>query len=145
MRSHFVSRFWIEKCIGTFLNNFLVSSLNIALSFWKINVVSMLVSDELEINLSWLLDVLFDEDLVISKWWECFVFTEFKSFNCMFILVSNYHTLSITSSWSLNNYMYPISLKSWWPLRCFWFLLEILEQYLLSKLLLTSLIQACNP
>lgn len=70
--THLVSSSLVHNWAWSFLNNLLVSSLDWAFSFWQVNIVIMLISQDLEFNVSRLFDVLLNEDSSITKWRNSF-------------------------------------------------------------------------
>ena len=84
------------------LNNFLMSSLNRTISFIKMHVVSMLISKNLYLNMSWLCNILFNKDSVIFESFEGFSFARFESFWKIFLFRHDSHSFS-SSSWNSFN------------------------------------------
>lgn len=71
--THLVSSCLVHNWAWSLFNNFLVSSLDWAFSLWQVNIVVMFITQDLEFNVSWFFDVLFNEDSSISKWWNGFL------------------------------------------------------------------------
>ena len=52
---------------GSLLNNFLMTSLDRAVSLIKVDIVSMLITEDLKLDMSWLLDVFLNNHMLIIK------------------------------------------------------------------------------
>mmetsp|Transcript_42789 Transcript_42789/g.50167 ORF Transcript_42789/g.50167 Transcript_42789/m.50167 type:complete len:235 (-) Transcript_42789:19-723(-) len=63
----------------------------------------MLISQDLEFNVSWLLDVLLNQDPVISERGKSFIFAQFESFNGFLVRVSDSHAFAAAARRSLDH------------------------------------------
>lgn len=57
----------ISNIRGCFFNNFLMSSLNRTVSLIKMNIISMLIAKNLNLDMSWLSYILFNQNSIVRK------------------------------------------------------------------------------
>ena len=95
--SNFIWNIW-----WSFLNYFLMSSLNGAIPFIEMYIVSMSISKDLNLNMSWSSDVLLNKNSIIWKWVQRLSFAAFEGFHKLFRIVDNSHTFTSSSRHCLN-------------------------------------------
>lgn len=92
LRSNFLSK--LRRC---FFNNLLMASLHRAVSLIKIDVVTMTITKNLKFNMSWLCDILFNNDVLIIEALKCLSFCCIKLIVKFFFILNNTHSLATTS------------------------------------------------
>lgn len=65
--AHLLSSNFIHGWTGSFFNYLLISALDRTLSFWKVNIVAVKISEQLVFNVSGAFDILLNEDSAIAK------------------------------------------------------------------------------
>lgn len=93
---------WFGNVWWGFFNNFLMSSLNWAVPFVQMNIVFHHITENLYFNMSWLCNVLFDQNSIIAEWFQRFSFAWFKSLKKLLFFSYDSHTFSSTS-WNCFN------------------------------------------
>jgi hypothetical protein len=81
----------------SFFNNLLMPSLNRAISFIKIHVISMLISEDLDFNMSWLADVFLNNNMIIIKTLHCFSLCSIKLISEFTFIHNDSHTFATSS------------------------------------------------
>jgi hypothetical protein len=102
--SHKCTSLRVHEAGWCLFNNFLIASLNGALTLGHVYVVTVLVSQDLELDMAWLLNVLFDEDSTISEGRYSLLTRELKTLESFLIVEGDSHSLATTSSRGLNHH-----------------------------------------
>ena len=94
--SNFISKFLtnVRRC---FFNNFLMSSLNRAISFIQMNIVSMLITKYLNFDMSWFLNVFFNKHMIITKTFQSFSFSCIQLIKELTFFHNDSHSFSSTT------------------------------------------------
>mmetsp|Transcript_94283 Transcript_94283/g.129880 ORF Transcript_94283/g.129880 Transcript_94283/m.129880 type:complete len:246 (-) Transcript_94283:217-954(-) len=85
---HFTNVRW---CL---LNNLLVSSLHRAVTLIQVNIITVHITENLELDMSRILNVLFDKHIVISKTFHGFSFGLIEHLEEVFFSTNNSHTFA---------------------------------------------------
>ena len=101
---HRLSGFLIQKWTRRFLYNFLISALNRAFAFPKINHIAMLIAQHLNFDMAWLRNKFFNKDSIITKAGSRFIFGGLKTFFGFLVIPSNPHTLPAATGRSFNHH-----------------------------------------
>lgn len=101
--SHLFSSMNIHSHTWCFFNNFLISSLDRTLSLGKPHIVSIHISKNLELDMSWCLNVFLNENSSITEWTDSFIFGQLKSFSSFCVVKGNTHSLTTTSGAGLDH------------------------------------------
>mmetsp|Transcript_37608 Transcript_37608/g.57626 ORF Transcript_37608/g.57626 Transcript_37608/m.57626 type:complete len:264 (+) Transcript_37608:1067-1858(+) len=101
--SHLVTSCLVKGGGGGLLNDLLVSSLDGALSLGEVDVVAGLVSEDLELNMTGVFNVLFNENSSIAETRNSFILRQLESLESFLIVEGNSHSLTTTSSGGLDH------------------------------------------
>ena len=106
---HFFSCFSINSCRRSFFYEFLVSSLNRAVSFSQMNYISELISYNLYFHMSRLFNIFFYINIGIPESRFCFILCSYKVLTELFFVMSYSHPFSAPSGCSFyhNRISYP--------------------------------------
>jgi hypothetical protein len=88
----------------SFLDDLLVSSLDGAISLVKIDIVAMHISEDLHFDMPWLLNVLFNEHMVVTKTLHAFSLGSVQLIKELGLLHNDSHTFSTTSERCLQHH-----------------------------------------
>ena len=100
---HFMSCHFVHGGRRRFLNHLLVSPLHRALPFWQVDVVALLVTKNLELDVARVLNVFFDENPAVAERRNGFFLGKLESLNGLFITICNSHTFSTTTCARFNH------------------------------------------
>mmetsp|Transcript_9278 Transcript_9278/g.14079 ORF Transcript_9278/g.14079 Transcript_9278/m.14079 type:complete len:265 (+) Transcript_9278:1281-2075(+) len=101
--SHRLSGSFVNERTGGLFDNLLVSPLDGALSLWQIHSILVLIHENLNFDVTGLIDELFDKHTAITEGGNSFSLGDMESFNNFFIIPGNTETLSSTTSRSLDH------------------------------------------
>lgn len=87
----------------SFFYNLLMSSLNWAISLVKIYIVTMLITEHLDLNMSWLLNVFFNNNMLIIETFKGFSFSCIKLILEFTFVFHDSHTLTSSTEGSFNH------------------------------------------
>mmetsp|Transcript_20317 Transcript_20317/g.39855 ORF Transcript_20317/g.39855 Transcript_20317/m.39855 type:complete len:401 (+) Transcript_20317:1249-2451(+) len=100
---HSLASFRVEKGTRTLLKHLLVTALNTALTLREGSNVAVRIGNELDLDVSGLLDKLLNEDTVITKGGTCLLRGETETLNGLGIVPCDTHTLTTTTSTGLDH------------------------------------------
>mmetsp|Transcript_7802 Transcript_7802/g.13284 ORF Transcript_7802/g.13284 Transcript_7802/m.13284 type:complete len:211 (-) Transcript_7802:766-1398(-) len=88
---------------GCHLNNLLMSPLNRAITFPEMDNITLTITDDLHLNMPWLLNKSLNKNTSISETSQCFTRGTLIKGNQIFAVANNTHTFSSTTHGSLDD------------------------------------------
>lgn len=102
--SHLVTGLRVEEGRGSLLDNLLVTSLHRALTLGHVNVVSMLITKDLILDVLGLLDVFLNENSAITEGGDSLITRDLEALDSFLVVEGNTHTLATTASGGLDHH-----------------------------------------
>ena len=98
-----ITDIWWEILGWSKLNNLLMSTLNGAITLVQVNNVSVVVTEELDLNVLWLVEEALDEDCAVAESRLCLGCCSLERLLQCALLANNTHTTSTTTVCCLDN------------------------------------------
>lgn len=86
-----------------FFNNFLVASLNSAIAFIQIDVVTVFITKNLDFNVSWALDILLKDHVIILEAFHRLILCGLKHLHELFLFSHNTHAFATSTKRGLDH------------------------------------------
>jgi len=84
-------------------NYLLMSSLHWAISFIQVDIITVTITEYLQFNVTWLLDILFNDHMLITKALQCLTLSCIELIEELLLMSNDSHTLATTSERGLDD------------------------------------------